>query len=286
MYYVSDMFKCPDCVILSSNCFNIKINKVEHCITDLRNWMSTNKLKLNCDKTEVLKIGNKKNVVKFSTESMNIDNEKVTFQEKVRNLGVILDSELIMDDQISNLKKIVCLDLRRIGSVRPFLTQDACKQLVSSLMFSKLDYCNSMLFGATAERIKRLQVVQNNAARLVLGKDRRQEATPMLCALHWLPVDSRIKHKAATTVFKCLHNIAPNYLTELISPHTPKRDLRSTDECRLNVPRTFLKAGERSFSSFGPKVWNSLPLPIKKSQCLDDFKKKLKTFYFSKLLYQ
>ena len=114
----------------------------------------------------------------------------------LKNLGTTLDSELEMKEHVKSLKKSLLLQLKNISNIRDFLTQDACKQLVTSIMFLKLDYCNFLLFDTTAENIKCLQVVQNNAARLILKKSRRDEATPLLFQLHWLPVRERIQYKA------------------------------------------------------------------------------------------
>ena len=50
---------------------------------------------------------------------------------------------------------------------------------------------------------------------------------PVLINLHWLPIDHRILYKILLNVFKCLNNLAPGYLTELVIPYNPARALRS-----------------------------------------------------------
>ena len=132
--------------------------------------------------------------------------------------------------------------------------------MVVSLMFSKLDYCNALLFGASQKQIKRLQIVQNSAARLVFMKRRSDSVTPLLRELHWLPVEMRIKFKACVLVYRCLEGTAPPYLSELIQPYSMPRMLRSSrDKSKLFVPRVRSRAGMRSFSHFGPSVWNAIP---------------------------
>ena len=79
---------------------------------------------------------------------------------------------------------------------------------------SRLDYCNSLLVGVTGQLLHRLQVIQNAAARLVTGATRYEHMMPVLCSLHWLPVRHRITFKTAVTMYKCLHGLAPPYLTE------------------------------------------------------------------------
>ena len=120
----------------------------------------------------------------------------------------------------------------------------------------------------------------------VLRKPRHVSATSLLRTLHWLPVKARIKYKIACLCFQCLsHNTMPPYLSDLLHPYQPPRTLRSLDTSLLSVPRFCLETfGRRSFSVFGPTVWNSLPSSLRKTQCFSTFKKKLKTHLFEKHL--
>ena len=76
------------------------------------------------------------------------------------------------------------LEMRKIGKIRHLINTDWAALLVSSLVLSKLDHCNSLLAGLASESLKRLQAVQNNAARLVLKKSKRDSAIPLLETLH------------------------------------------------------------------------------------------------------
>ena len=89
---------------------------------------------------------------------------------------------------MSTFSADVLLELRRIGHLRRHLTVDAMKKLVSSFVLSRLDYCNSLLAGLLENRLDHLQRVQNNAARLVLGRRGQNHAKPLLRSLHWMPV--------------------------------------------------------------------------------------------------
>ena len=258
-----------------------KIDKYEECVTDLKKWMSQNRLKLNAGKTEVVLVGSKQQIKKVKETKIEIEGTNIDFKGSARNLGVIIYSNLNMNDHVKQLKKSILFELRKISSIRDVITNDACKKLVVSLLFSKLDYCNSLLSNTSAENISRLQSIQNNAARLVLKKRKRDDATPLLFQLHWLPVCQRVKYKAATIVYKCIEESAPQYLQDIISFHQPNRNLRSSSDQRLlEISRTRLKASQKSFSYFGPSIWNSLPYEIRISPSLDTFKKKLKTLLF------
>ena len=107
-------------------------------------------------------------------------------------------------------------ELKRISSVRSYLTEDATKQLVTSCVLSRLDYCNSLLMGTPNSVIQPMQKVQNAAARLTLRAPRHQHCTPLLQQLHWLPISERIKYKTACMCYNSVTGSAPSYLSELL----------------------------------------------------------------------
>ncbi len=95
-------------------------------------------------------------------------------------------------------------------------------------------------------------------------------------SLHWLPVSFRVDLKMLMLTYKALHGLAPQYLSELLIPFTPTRDLRSSETGLLTVPLTRLRLmGDRAFSSLAPKLWNSLPIEIRRAKTLSTFKSRL-----------
>ena len=157
----------------------------------------------------------------------------------------------------------VFLELRRIEHLRRHLTVDATKKLVSSFLLSRLDYCNSLLACLPENKLDRLLRVQNNAARLVLGRRGRDHAKPLLRSLHWLPVRARIEYKISTLCYRSRDSSAPAYFSDLLSVYQPSRSLRSADSGLMTVPRIKLnKYGKLAFSYIGPVTWNSLPKPL------------------------
>ena len=200
----------------------------------------------------------------------------------MKNLGVMFDSAMTMSSFIGMLCKSLNFQLYKIASIRQFLTTEVTRQLVTSLILSKLDYCNALLAGVTKDKLSKLQMIQNNAARLITKKRKSEHVTPLLKQLHWLPVEQRIVYKISLLCFKCLHKIAPSYLSDLLTLYTPNRALRSSrDTMRLNRQETnLMKCGERAFMSVGPRMWNELPLNIREAPTLAQFKSLLKTHLF------
>ena len=145
-------------------------------------------------KTEFLIITSKqkKNALPCSLK-LRVGSLDVLPSKMARNLGVIFDNELRMDHQIAN--NIMCKGmhhhLRTIGSIRHLLTINATEKLVHAIISSRLDYCNSLLNGLPAYQLRRLQSLQNSAARLVSRTRKYDRIKPILKQLHWLPVDQR-----------------------------------------------------------------------------------------------
>ncbi|KAK7107751.1 hypothetical protein V1264_015614 [Littorina saxatilis] len=259
------------------------VKNTERCIESVKDWMIDNKLKLNDSKTEVMLSGSRHALNQIDCTSLTIGDTQIVSQTAVKDLGVYLDSALTMQKHISFVCKCAFFELRKISSVRSFLTLQATVQLVSSLILSRLDYCNSLLAGLPTEELDRLQRVQNSAARLILQKSKKDHVTPLLTTLHWLPMKYRIEYKLALLGYRCFEKSLPPYLSHSLSIYEPSRSLRSSSEKLLRIPKTRTKTfGERTFRYQIPTVWNSLPSSIRDSSSLSSFKTQLKTYLFRK----
>lgn len=253
------------------------------CLSDIRKWMSSNLLKLNQDKTELMVFVPKRNKSENHDYNISFGGNIIYDAEFVKNLGMYLDKSLIMEKQCTSVSRSCYMHIRRIGSIRPFISEDACKILVNSLVTSRLDYGNALLYGVNKQYTNKLQRVQNTAARLITRTKKYEHITPVLIQLHWLPVEYRIQYKILLYVFKCLHELAPGYLSELVTPYTPARSLRSETACLVTVPSTRTKTyGERRFDKAAATLWNSLPSQLRNGHKLECFKKDLKTHLFRK----
>ena len=186
-----------------------------------------------------------------------------------------------MIDQINAVVKKCNFHIRNIGKIREYVNVETCKMLVNSLVLSQLDYCNALYSGLPNSLLSRLQKVQNTAARLTLRVKRSAHITPVLMELHWLPVEYRVKFKILLQTFKVVNGYSPFYPTSLLSKLVPSRVLRSSDADLLSIPRTLSKFGDRKFSVNGPRFWNALPQYIKDASNVSQFKKLLRTFFFT-----
>ena len=156
----------------------------------------------------------------------------------VRNIGVIFDKTMQMNANVSSICKSVHFHLSNIGKICKHITFKACEKIIHSLVTSRLDYANALLFGIPDLQMKRLQRILNTAARILTLTGPSEHITPILKNLHWLPVGFRVLYKILLLTFKILHGSAPSYLNELITPYVPQRSLRSSSENLLIIPHT------------------------------------------------
>ena len=257
---------------------------IEACCLAVKKWMTQNKLKQNDSKTEVLVCGPKRRRELLPRTSIRVGDSDIEFSDTVRTLGALLDCELSMDSHISNKISVCNYHIRRIGRVRSCMTREVANSAAVALVLSKLDYCNSLLHGVSKKKLKRLQVAQNTAARIVSKTKKRDHISPVLNELHWLPVEQRIQHKLLTLTYQTVQQTAPPYLSDIAPTYVPSRDLRSASKKLLQIPgkkevqtKTY---AERAFSYAGPSAWNALPMSIKASSSKSAFKAQVKTHLF------
>lgn len=213
--------------------------------------------------------------------SLKFGSEVIVPSPCARNIGVVFDSALSMVPHVNAVVKSAFYHIQNIAKIRKFISLDCSKKLVHAFVTSKLDHCNSILFGLPLSVTDKLQSVLNSAARLVTLTRRHEHITPILIDLHWLPVSYRIKFKIILLTFKVLHNLAPAYLQEIIDVYKPTRNLRSSSTLLLSRKRFNLKSyGLRSFSVSSPLLWNSLPASLRDNHDLKSFKTYLKTYLF------
>jgi len=159
---------------------------------------------------------------------------------------------------------------------------DAAKTIVQAFIACRLDWCNSLLCGVLENLLRKVQSVQNAAARLLTNTRRRDHITPVLRQLHWLPVQRRVEFKIACLAHQSITSTAPTYLSaniHLVSEHG-RLHLRLSFYRTLAVPRTRTTVGDRSFAVAGLRVWNSLPTTIRQIASYGQFRQRLKTHLF------
>ncbi|CAH3130036.1 unnamed protein product [Porites lobata] len=214
-----------------------------------------------------------------------IASDTVDCSTTAKNIQVIFNNSLSMLLHVT-ARYSSFFHLRNIFKIRKFLSYDTCKTLIHAFVSTRIDYCNSLLYGQPKCILKRLQSVLNSATRLIHLTSRYEHVTPLIIQLHWLPIEQRITFTIAVKkcviheiiTFKALHGAAPSYITDLFKPY---RLLRSSNQFLLSTSKFNLKTyGGRSLTIAAPSVWNALPFELRSCNSLSSFKSKLKTRLF------
>ena len=257
-------------------------HKLEACVESVRVWMAANMLKLNDSKTEYLLIGSKHSLhhVPENIKVFQMGEERITMSSSARNIGVYMDPTLSMKDHISHICSSCYLGLRDISRIRRYLTEETTKPLVMAFVQSKLDCNNALLYKISKTLIAKLQLVQNNAARLIVKRRKYDPIEDVREELHWLPVEFRIQYKIIILTFKCINHIAPSYLCDLLEPYNAGRATRSEGKGLLKEEKTQRVAGDRAFAHAAPYLWRLLPQNLRDMCELGSFKNALKTHLF------
>ena len=236
------------------------LHSMQSCISDVKAWATASMLKLNDSKTELMLVTSKRsNHLHNLPTSITIGNAQIPFKQSVKNVGFTLDCHLTMNAHVSNIARTCYFELRRLASIRRFLTSTATATLVSAFVLSRIDYCNSLLFGSTHDVTSHLQRIQNHADRVIL------RVIACLC-------------------YHCHSSTAPSYVTDIV--HKKPLHTRNTRSSSYTMPLLNRPAhskatlGDRSFSFASSSVWNSIPNDVRCAPSLSSFKSRLKTYLF------
>lgn len=252
------------------------IQHVPNCLSNINKWMDEHYLMLNQNKSNVIIFGSDSFLHQINFTGTILDNGKcILFKQNVKLLGVNFDSKLDFNKQINDVVSSCYLGIRNISSIRKYISEEQCEQLVNAFITSKIDYINSLYFGLPKHIMLKLQRVQNASLRLILQLRKRTSVSHYFIQLHWLNIDQRVIFKCLLMIYKCLNGMAPISLCNKITrresypPHCFSLKITS-------YAKTFL--GRRSFSFYAPRIWNPLPLYIRNVPSLDNFKTLLKSF--------
>ena len=261
------------------------LSHVESCVADVSRWFLKNSLLLNPTKTEAVVFGTRPRLRSIDlSQHLNIEGASIQIADSVRLLGVTLDQTLSFDQHVSEVVRSCNYHLRALRHIRPRLTMECAKSVATSIVGSRLDYCNSLLHGMTQKNFSRLQTVQNNLARAVCQASWTADAVELRRSLHWLPIRQRTTYKLAVITYKACTNNTPPYLSSTIEKLVPARTLRSSVALQLRPPKAAKSATVfegRAFSMAAPAIWNALTHDIRNAQSLNVFKTRLKTYLFA-----
>ena len=197
---------------------------------------------------------------------IHVCDERVLASPRAGNIGVLFDESLNMVPHVTAMCKSAFYHLRKIRLIRKHLTFDAAQLLVQALVRSKLDYCNSLLYGLPKNVNKQLQRLQNAAAGVVTLSSKVCHITPVLANLHWLSIYLWIESKILSMDMILL-------ISKIFFNVTFRYGILGLHKNLLVMPAFNINSyGRRTFSVATPLLWNSLPQHIRHAGSLDFLK--------------
>ena len=260
------------------------IEKLEQYLLSIAKQCCENHLLINPNKTKLLFLGTRQ-ILKRLPQNPSISFLGTTLKPvtSAKDLGVILDPHLTYDHHISKTVSSCFSKLYQINRVKESFDNDTLKLLISSLVFSKMQYCSIVWPNTSTENINKLQSIQNFASKIVTNSRKFDQVTPLLRQLNWLPVKQLLYYRDCVLTYKCLNGLAPKYLVDKFTKcssihvrHTHNRDL-------LYIPLYKTATGQRTFTYRGTSIWNNLDTDLKKCGSLQTFKETIEASFRASL---
>jgi hypothetical protein len=186
-------------IAISNSTATADLNTLESALSILSSWFSHNWLALNPDKSDAILLGTRqRNSTLAGVRSVNVAGSTVPLSDHIKLLGVTLDNSLSFRKHTSLASQSCYYHIKALRHIRHTLDTHTASLVAHALVSSRLDYANSLLYGAPKSSVIKLQHVQNMLAHIVLQADRQAPSASLLQQLHWLPVHTRIHFKLAT----------------------------------------------------------------------------------------
>ena len=149
-------------------------------------------------------------------------------------------------------------------------------KIIKALVLSKFCYCSSVWANSSKRNLKKLQRVQNFAARIITGTKKLEHFSPELRELNWLPIHLAVQYRDTVMAFKWVKSLAPPCLCKKCRKRIDVRSVATRNSNLLHIPSLKSVSGQLSFHYRATKLWNALPDDMKDPQ-LDRFKQKLQS---------
>ena len=156
--------------------------------------------------------------------------------EKMKYLGVILDSQLTWSEHIKHISIKISRSIGCIRRIKHLIPHKTLITLYFALILPHIDYCCTAWGSCSKTNLSKLQKLQNRYARLILNKNYDTPQCTLLTTLNWQSVEQRLKYHYCLLVFKIINTMAPKYLKSLITHRTFNYCTRYSLNSLLDIP--------------------------------------------------
>ena len=250
---------------------NISANKIRH-------WVDSNKLQINESKSKVFTITGKRLASKINDERVVIveDNRLINLKSAAY-LGLTIDSSPSFDCHVENLRNELVSRIGILSKIRTFLSLEQGVLFYNAIIRPVMSYGDVIWSSCDMEPLYRVLKLQKRAARVILYANRLAPSMTLFNKLGWIPFYEQSKINKFAIFHKRVNGSLPNYLNEHLTINNSQHN-RSKRYANYNSICPYYKreTGGRSFAVSATRLWNNVPLNIRKS----DSVKSLKTHLF------
>ena len=255
----------PACLECSQEC------AVNADLYSIANSLNDNKLTLNAYNTKTMLIGSHSKLRKLNSLSVSVLDNELDSVRSFKYLGVVLSSNFTSTEHVENVTSKVNKRLCLLRIVKYLLQYNARLFYCNSLLLRIFDYADLILGDKdNAVLINNLQVLQNNAAKLVLNKPLYSSETDALSQLRWLNLNQRRHFHRCLYVYKCVNGITSHKLELSRNSDVHRYNTRSKDHLRLPTVKRNWGKQRTCYHAF--KDWNALDSGLKNSDPICQFK--------------
>lgn len=248
------------------------VRRMNMDLAKLAEWLKSNKLKLNAEKTKVMSIN-----CEIGADIV-IDGEIIEQVDEIKYLGVVIDRELNFKSHINYISKKIAKKVGFLSRIRKRISTLSAIKIYNTMIKPHFEYCSTVIFMGTDEMKSRLQKMQNRAMRVILLCNKLTPIKDMLGSLKWLSVNQRTIMNVLIFIFKIKNGLLPKYLSthiRYVGEVQPFR-LRNARDFRLNTYKN--KKTQNMLIYKGLKLYNEIPNNIKAEGNFKRFKSELITY--------
>ena len=231
----------------------------EEVLDTLATYFLQNGMKINAAKTELMVIGGKSALQIAETDATQVHFMEETLQPvpQARNLGVIFDERLTFEPHIDAVVTRCMGILMGLMYAKQILPRQVLPVIVRSLVLSHVQYCCQVFAGSSRTALKRLQKIQNFAARIISGRRKYDRVSGVIKDLKWLPVDTMLVHSDLCLLHKVIVKNEPDVIRNRIKYNRDVTVRRTRFSNHLYLPRFKTNVGQRTFNYRACKLYNA-----------------------------
>jgi len=246
-------------------------------LTLINCWASQNCLLLNSSKSQAIIFGNKINYLDIPP--IYIDLKIIPYSHSVRNLGLIMSSDLTWDNHINSICQKMFNTLRLMRSKCLGTPRATRLLLVKSLVLSHLFYCDIIFSKLKGSLMAKVTKIFNNCLRYIYDLRLYDHLSQFRNNIFGMPLQNYFNYRVTLFIFRSLHSSdTPNYIKDKFKFSLSNR----TNSLILTTHKTTIMSDALTIR--GAILWNRLPLDIRKSSSVDRFKKLCQEFHMSEIV--